>query len=225
MNVARAFNLPIIFLRKIIALVLIAAMLGGCSYNGKLEPNQISINSTPMARYPVTLAIDGSKLSSAPVNADPQWFTLSVDSGDALAESIKQQLSPAFNSVVVLTEKDTVSIYDYIVAVDSKTTSRCTMSSCGITTKISMQMVDTKNMDTVILADDFLDVYTLQMPGSTMLINFFTGISLFVLAPILQPISAHFAGKELQQRVTDSNDRLSFLVAKKIVNSDIYGKR
>jgi len=88
-----------------------------------------------------------------------------------------------------------------------------------------MQMVDTKNMDTVILADDFLDVYTLQMPGSTMLINFFTGISLFVLAPILQPISAHFAGKELQQRVTDSNDRLSFLVAKKIVNSDIYGKR
>jgi hypothetical protein len=57
------------------------------------------------------------------------------------------------------------------------------------------------------------------------LINLFTGLSLFLLAPILQPISAHFAGKELMQRVSDSNDRMSFQITKEIVNSDIFEKK
>jgi len=224
MNVSREFKPLITILRKVIALVLIAVMIAGCSYHGKLETGPVT-DLSPMARHPFTLVIDDSSLSSAQVNADPQWYQLKIESGAALAESIRQQLSPAFNSVAVLKKKDAESIYDYIVAIDSNTTSRCTMNSCGITTKISMQMVAAKNMDQVILADDFLDVYTMQMPGSSILINLFTGISLFVLAPILQPISAHFAGKELQQRVTDSNDRLSFQVAKKIASFDMSEKK
>lgn len=203
------------FLRKIIAVVLIAVMLGGCSYNGTLKPD-LSVCPSSMTKHPYTLAIDYSNLVSSQVIATPQWFKLTVDSGDAVAESIKHQLSPSFNSVAVLKKNDAEFTYDYIVTINPKTTSRCTMNSCGITTKISIQLVDTKNMDKVILTDDFLDVYTMQMPGSSFFINFLTGISLFVLAPILQPISAQFAGRELLQRVTDSNDRISFQIAKKI---------
>jgi hypothetical protein len=217
-------NFEIMIFRKMIAVVLIAAMLEGCSYNGRLEPN-LSINSSTRVKHPYTLAIDDSMLSSSQVNAAPQWFNLTVVSGDALAKSIKHQLSLSFHSVVILNKYDAKSIYDYIIAIDSKTASRCTMNSCGITTKVSMQMVDTKNMDNVIFAEDFLDVYSMHMPGGSYLINLFTGLSLFLLAPILQPISAHFAGKELMQRVSDSNDRMSFQITKEIVNSDIFEKK
>jgi len=223
MNVSIKLKPVIVILRKIIVVVLIAMMLGGCSYHGILEPNT-SINSSTMAKHPYTLAIDGSRLASSMVKADPQWFELTVDSGGALAESLKQQLYKSFSSVTVLDKKEADSIYDYIVAIDSNTTSRCTMNSCGITTKISMKMVDAKQKDNVMLADDFLDIYSWQMPGGSILINLFSGLSLLILAPVLQPISAHFCGKEMMQRVSESNDRLSFQIAKKIVNSEIFEK-
>jgi len=210
--------------RKIIAVALIAVMLVGCSYHGKIEPN-LSINSSAMVKHPYSLAIDDSQLSSAQVKADPQWFNITVDAGEALTEMIKNQLSQSFNSVEVLKKGDATTTYDYIVTIDSKSVSRCSMNSCGISTKMSLQMVDTKSIDHVVLADDFLDVYTMQMPGGSYLINLFTGLSLFVLAPILQPISAHFAGKELVQRVTDSNERMSYQITKKIVGSDVYAKK
>jgi len=85
-------------------------------------------------------------------------------------------------------------------------------------------MVDAKQKDNVMLADDFLDIYSWQMPGGSILINLFSGLSLLILAPVLQPISAHFCGKEMMQRVSESNDRLSFQIAKKIVNSEIFEK-
>jgi hypothetical protein len=224
MNISNKLKPAITILRKIIAVVLIAVLLAGCSYHGKLEPN-LSINSSTMARHPYTLAIDDSMLSPSQVNADPQWFKLTVDYGYALAELIKHQLSQSFKSVVVLNKEDDGSIYDYIVAIDSKTTSQCTLNSCGITNKISMQMVDTKHIDNVIFADDFLDVYTFQTPGGSYLINLLSGLSLFILAPILQPISAHFCGEEMMRRVSESNDRMSFQISKKIVSSDIYEEK
>jgi len=205
-------------------LLFLIVMLSGCSYHGKLEPNSGSTAAT-MATQPYTLAIDASMLASSQVKAEPQWFELTVDSGDALAESLKQQLSRSFKSVTVLSKNEADSLYDYLVTVDSNTTSRCTMNSCGITTRISMQMVDAKQKDRVLLAEDFLDVYTWQMPGGSVLINLFSGLSLLILAPVLQPISAHFCGKEMMQRVSESNDRMSFQIAKKIVSSDIFGKK
>lgn len=199
----------------------VALILGGCSYNSKLEPN-LSMNSTTMVKLPYTLVIDNSKLLTSKVIARPGFSNLTVDNGDALTESVKRQLTNSFKSVHIFMTNDDISKFDYLLELESKTLSICGAGSCSLTANITTQFYDTKQKNKLLIADDFVDMYTWELPGGAAAMNFLTGISVYILAPIFQPIGTHLSGVELSKQVSQSNDRVSLKIAKKVIFADVY---
>lgn len=216
---------PVItMIRKIVAAGLIAMMLGGCSYNATLQPN-LNMSAITTVMHPYTLVIDASSLSNSQASANVSGYHLRINTGDALAKSIKHLLSKSFSSVEISNSSNHKLNYDYLVTIGSDTNAICYDNSCSFSSNTSMQMINKNDSNKEILTGDFVDTYFLSMPSWTVPIMFITELSLFTLGPILLPIIRDNYGDDLMQQVSKSNDKISLKIANRILFANVYDKK
>jgi hypothetical protein len=153
--------------------------------------------------------------------ARPGAVELTVIYGDALIESINHKVKDSYKNVYVIRSEQDVKDYDYILSVSNSITSSCGATSCGVKSKTLANLSNPKKN---ILQDyNFEDDFVWEEPGSAVACGIFSGLSLFIAAPILIPLAVDIECEELRHQISNSNDRVASKIAATIVDTSLSG--
>lgn len=206
-------------IKKCISLLVIMALINGCSYSKKIvPPGDVTEQKQDNAKY--VLAIYAPLMSTQQVIASPGRIKLNVERGDALYASIKNNLSKYYRDVYVVSDKKELKKYDQILNLREQTVSNCGGQSCSIVTSLTLNIKkdigDSKNL----LTEDFVDQYVWQEPGSVVALAVLTGL-LLPIAIITGPSMTNMCGDELYSQVNMSNDRIAARVKEIVTSSNL----
>ena len=192
-------------------------LLVGCSYNGKVVPNQ---TGAPLEgrQSPHVLMIDGTALTGKQVTIKPDDISLTVDYGDALLESLQRDLKSFYKDVFIVKSVSQVRKHDYLVRIDNAMDSSCNSQGnspgCSLISRSSFRMHDSSG--NLLLHENLADDFKWVKPASVKTLNALTGLTLFITAPVTVPVAINLEGEALKELVAESNERVAARIANAI---------
>ena len=202
---------------KIVSILVITTFFSGCSVTKTIIPSASSETKYNNADYAI-LAIDGRDIVKSKVVGEGS-YTITINNGEALLESIKNEARKYFKDVYIVSDKDS-SNYDLFMYLNNQQISMIGNSSAYFNTQLTYNVMKHENDKTYLNTGELLDQYVLPRSGSVLALGIITGITLMLIAPITFPIMADSVAEDLKEQVSLSNDRIS----KKLVNKLVADK-
>lgn len=204
-------------------LLLLTLLLAGCSYNGKVVAGQ-AVAPPEGKQSPHVLMIDGTAIAGRQVNIKPDDVSLTVEYGDALLDSLQRNLQAVYKEVFVVRSVSQVRKHDFLLRVDNVMDSYCTDSNCNgsycrepgcnLISRANFRLHDSSG--NLLLHENLADEFKWVKPGSVKALNAFTGLTLFITAPLTVPLAVNLEGEALKQQVAESNERVAARIANAI---------
>ncbi len=203
----------------ILLFISLIVFLSGCSSKSTVKPD-LTVPTSSIGKLPYTIAIDGKKMKRLSLNQDWDMSDLTVDYGESLLLSIKYQLEDDFNHVFIIDNNTSSKKYDYKFSLDNDIRGNCYGTGCQYTSKTKVVVYDNNNIE--IFRKNIEDDFTHKTPGSTFVLAFITGFTLFLASPITMPVMSNIRNSELNENISDSNNRASEDLAEMLARHNLY---
>ena len=211
--------MTLVFKRYSRALLFIPLLLlVGCAYTGKVVAPDQTASPAGSKQSLHVLMIDGTALTGKQVNIKPDDISLTVEYGDALLESLQRNLKSVYKEVFVIKAVNQIRKHDFLVRIDTAMDSSCSSSGnspgCSLFSRSSFRLHDSAG--NLLLQENLADDFKWVKPGSVKALNAFTGLTLFITAPVTVPVAINLEGEALKELVAASNERVAARVANAI---------
>lgn len=205
---------------KVVVAIMFLSLMGCSTYRHKIETGTHP-ESPSSSAFPYILAIDGSNLIPAKMNAATGTLSYEIEYGEHLLNLLKNKNQKNFKNVIVI-NKDDKAEYDFILMPKNNISSVCNPESCLFTSNQSFEVKykidDRKNL----MMRDFTDQFDFH--SSDFGIRLFSILTVVTL-PIMVPAVGDMRGEEIKNSIIQSNERISTRVAEMLYSAEFFEKK